>query len=314
MSRKVLFVDDDDNLRASVHRTFRNRYDLDLASGGPEGLRALEEHGPYAVVVADLSMPGMDGLEFLRQCQATAPDTVRIMFSGHAGTEALMEAINGGQVFRFVQKPCRLEDLARAVDEGLLQSGLATAERELLEATLSGSVRAITGMLETLDPAVFLSARILSDRSARVARALGLKDAWSVGLAALFSPLWILPLPASLRARLASGAELEAEAEQTLAEAVARAASVVREIPRLEEVARAIQFLGPLGGQGTPPENLERMPLPSRILQTVWDFNAVEARVKSKEVALEALRLRPGMYDLRVLAALASELGLRAGS
>jgi len=112
---KVLFVDDDDNILASVHRNFHKRYKLDVASGGPQALRAMEEHGPYAVVVADMAMPGMNGIEFLQKAQVLAPDTIRIMFTGHPGPVTLLEAINNGQVFRFVTKPCGAASLTTMV-------------------------------------------------------------------------------------------------------------------------------------------------------------------------------------------------------
>lgn len=301
MNRKVLFVDDDAHVLDSVYRNFRKRYQLDTASGGPQALRAMEEHGPYAVVVADMAMPGMNGIEFLEKAQVLAPDTVRIMFTGHPGPVTLLAAINSGQVFRFIAKPCSPEELARAVDAGLAQYRLATAERELLEATLCGAIGAMTGLLELIDPGTSYRARDLADRAGRVARALCAQDAWAITLAALYSPLWLLPL---------RGREDDPAA---LAAAVAKAAELVEPIPRLEEVARIIRYLGKgFDGSGLPegPPRGADLPLGSRILRAVLDFGAVEERVKSLEVALEELRMRTGRYDPRVLAAMATAFGV----
>ena len=289
MNIKVLFVDDDDNILASVHRHFHKRYKLDVASGGPQALRAMEEHGPYAVVVADMAMPGMNGIEFLQQAMALAPDTVRIMFTGHPGPLTLLEAINSGQVFRFVTKPCPPEELSRVVDAGLQQYRMLTAERELLESTLTGSLEAMTGMLELLDPVTYSAARTLADRAARVARAMGAGEAWAIRLAALFSPLWSAPPPAT-------------ESERTAARD--RAVDILLPIPRLEPVARLIDDLGkPFDGRDDPP-------LRSRILKALLDFAVVDGRVKSGEVALEELRLKGLRYDPQVLAAMAGVLNL----
>lgn len=313
MNAKVLFVDDDDNVLSAALRNYRNRYQMDTASGGAQALRAMEEHGPYAVVVADMAMPGMNGIEFLREAQALAPDTVRIMFTGHPGPVTLLEAINNGQVFRFVTKPCGAEELGRAVDAGLAQYRMVTAERELLEATLIGSISAMTGMLEAVDPAASSAARVLAERAGRVAGLLGAEDAWSITLAALFSPLWVLPLPPEARRRAAAEG-LEGPGEGgVLAAAVATAASLIQAIPRLEGVARILQYQGRgFDGSGFPASALagEELPLGSRILRTLVDFGAVEDRVKSREVALEELRLRNGRYDPLVLEAVASVLGL----
>jgi response regulator RpfG family c-di-GMP phosphodiesterase len=272
----------------------------------------MEEHGPYAVVVADMAMPGMNGIEFLGRAQLLAPKTVRIMFTGHPGPVTLMAAINSGQVFRFIPKPCQTEDLAKAVDDGIEQYRLATAEQELLETTLTRSVEAMTGILEVLDPTMFSVARALADRAVQVARALGARDPWSIHLAALFSPLWIHVLEAGARARTVDENLADPVGAQALASAVAKAADLVQPIARLEEVALIIRYLGRgADGSGFPAGALpaEGLPLGSRILRTLLDFHIVETRLHSREVALEHLRLQGQRYDPQVLAALAGIFG-----
>jgi len=310
VNTKVLFVDDDDNVLSAVLRNFRKRYEVDTASGGLQGLRAMEDHGPYAVVVADMAMPGMNGIEFLKRAQVLAPDTIRIMFTGHPGPVTMLEAINNGQVFRFISKPCKPEELALAVDAGVRQHRMITAERELLEATLTGSIAAMTGMLEVLDPALFSTARSLADRASWVARAMGAQDAWSITLAALFAPLWILPLSGELRRKAAA----EGMGDPALAPAQDKAANIVQPIPRLEGVAQIIRHLGTgFDGSGASALALkgEALPLGSRILRALLDFSAIEGRVKSMDVALEELRLQGGRYDPKVLSALAAALNLQ---
>ncbi len=84
MNGKILFVDDDANLLAACERNFRRQFRLDTAEGGEAGLKKLDAAGPYAVVVADRQMPGMDGIQFLSLVRQKAPDTVRLMLTGHA--------------------------------------------------------------------------------------------------------------------------------------------------------------------------------------------------------------------------------------
>jgi response regulator RpfG family c-di-GMP phosphodiesterase len=311
MKAKVLFVDDDDRILGAALRNFRNRYELDTASGGAQALRALEDHGPYAVVVADMAMPGMNGIEFMRQARELAPETVRILFTGHVGPATLLEAINGGEVFRFIPKPSDPEALGRAVDEGVAQHRMVIAERELLGATLKGSLAAFSGLFETLDPQIFFRARHLEERAGRLARDLKAPRAWTLTLAAQFTPLWLLPLAPATRARtLSECLELPADAE-ALTSAVARAALLVQGIPRLEEVAETIRLLARgYDGSGIPSEGPsgEDLPLGSRILRVLLDFNVLAARVRSEAVALESLHLAPGPYDPKVLQALSARI------
>jgi DNA-binding NtrC family response regulator len=83
MSKKILFVDDEPNVLQSIKRGMRSEFELDIACGGQEGLASIQSSGPYAVVVSDMRMPGMNGIEFLEQARALAPDTVRIMLTGN---------------------------------------------------------------------------------------------------------------------------------------------------------------------------------------------------------------------------------------
>ena len=307
MNEKVLFVDDDESLLDSVHRNFKKRYDLELATSGAQALKAMEANGPYAVVVADMAMPGMNGIEFLKKAQVLAPDTIRIMFTGHPGPVTLLESINSGQVFRFIAKPCDTDEISRVVDAGIRQYHLIAGERDLLEVTLTRSIEAMTGILEVLDPVVYLSAQTLSHRAALVARALGVADDWSITLAALYSPLWQLSLTPELRLQWARRKLDDPARKAQLSAAIERAANLLQPIPKLEGVAQIVRYQGKsLDGTGIPEDTIrgEAIPLGARVLRALQDFNAIEQSVKSKYVALEELRMQRGRFDPVVLATL----------
>ena len=84
MSSKILFVDDDANLLAACRRSLRGRFEVETALGGPQGLQLVSSSEPFAVILADMRMPGMDGIEFLRKVKDLAPDSVRMMLTGNA--------------------------------------------------------------------------------------------------------------------------------------------------------------------------------------------------------------------------------------
>ena len=88
MSSKILMVDDDENILAGYQRTLRKQFAIDTASSGAQGLAKLNEDGPYAVVVADMQMPNMNGVEFLKLAEAEMPDTVRVMLTGNADQQS----------------------------------------------------------------------------------------------------------------------------------------------------------------------------------------------------------------------------------
>src|SRR3972149_6213567 len=106
MPHKILCVDDDPNILDAFQRQLRKRFALDTAHNGIEGLQAIQDRGPYSVIVSDLRMPGMDGIQFLPVAPQNAPDSVRIMLTGNADLDAAMVAVNEGNIFRFLTKPC----------------------------------------------------------------------------------------------------------------------------------------------------------------------------------------------------------------
>ncbi len=112
---KILCVDDDANVLKSYKRQLGEQYDIETAGGPEEGLKSVDQSGPYAVIVADMCMPGMDGIEFLRRARKKAPYTVSIMLTGNADQQTAINAINDGNIFRFLTKPCPAEQLSNAL-------------------------------------------------------------------------------------------------------------------------------------------------------------------------------------------------------
>src|SRR5690606_21232193 len=126
-----------------------------------EGLALLGNGEGYAVVVADMQMPEMDGIEFLTRVKEIAPDIVRIMLTGNGDQITAIEAINKGSIFRFLSKPSA--HLVETLQEALRQHQLITAERELLENTLHGSIKMLSEILALAEPKLFGQAQWLRD-------------------------------------------------------------------------------------------------------------------------------------------------------
>lgn len=114
---KLLVVDDElDNLEL-LHRTFRRSYRVYRASSGQEALECLEQHGEMAIIISDQRMPKMNGTEFLSLTVNDYPDTIRIVLTGYTDVEDLVDAINSGQVFKYITKPWKPKELRQVIDE-----------------------------------------------------------------------------------------------------------------------------------------------------------------------------------------------------
>lgn len=241
MSERILFVDDERNLLDSYRRSLGRKYSIETAGGGEEGLAAMAARGPFAVVVSDLRMPGMDGVRFLTEVRTRVPDSVRIMLTGGADVEAAVAAVNQGNLFRFLTKPCPPDQLAAALDAALQQYRLVTAEKELLEKTLSGSVRVLTEVLSLASPRAFGRAQRIRRIARQLADHLQVPKPWQVELAAMLSQLGAVTLTPELADKVESGAPLD-EDEQTQVDSLPGvAASLIGNIPRLEPIARLIE-------------------------------------------------------------------------
>ena len=118
---KILCVDDERNVLKSLRRLFMDEddYEVFVAESGAEGLEVLEEEGDIRMIISDYRMPEMTGVEFLHQANEKWPETVRIVLSGYADTAAVVEAINEGQIYKFIPKPWNDEELLSTVSAAL---------------------------------------------------------------------------------------------------------------------------------------------------------------------------------------------------
>lgn len=121
MNQKVLLVDDEPRVLASLRRSLGERFNLTCAGSGEEALSLVRAEGPFAAIVSDMRMPGMGGLELLREMRRQAPETVRLVLSGHADFTAAVAAVNDGAIFRFHTKPVAPEVLAQSLECALLR-------------------------------------------------------------------------------------------------------------------------------------------------------------------------------------------------
>lgn len=130
----VLFVDDDTNILSGFRRHLKKYFNVFTAEGGEKGLEEIKKHGPFSVVVSDLRMPGMDGLEFLTKVRELTPDTILMMLTGHADLQTAIDAINKGNIYKFLIKPCKPSQLIQTVTEGVLAYGKRSQLEEKLQA------------------------------------------------------------------------------------------------------------------------------------------------------------------------------------
>jgi len=119
---RILCVDDEKKILTAIRRAFLdNNFEILNATSGPEGLDILRRITPIRVVISDFRMPGMNGVDFLKEVCKYWPETVRIIISGFADTAAIISAINEGKIFRFIPKPWNEDHLKAVTSDAVKQ-------------------------------------------------------------------------------------------------------------------------------------------------------------------------------------------------
>lgn len=305
MIERVLLVDDEEPLLKAYRRFLappaagagpptRRPYEIETLTSAEAALERIAHHGPYAVVVSDYKMPGLDGVRFLERVKAIAPSTVRVMLTGGAEIGTAIDSVNCGAVFRFLTKPCMPTTLSDTVAAALRQHQLVEAERALLEETVSGVVRLLMDTLTLVNPVVSNRAYRIRRCVRHIVRTLALSDAWQLEVAGMLSQFGCVVLGTEA---VAEGIDHPALAQQLLGR-----------IPRFEEVAAII-------GRQAMPFDVTDAPVPfaardrvrlgGQVLRAALEFEAATTAGQSAPEAIAALLRRPSDVDPQLIRALA---------
>ena len=239
-NQKILIVDDEEMLLKNISWNHRDDFEITTALGPHKALELIESEGPFAVVVSDMRMPEMNGIDLLTKIGTIQPETVRMMLSGFAELNTTIAAINKGHIFRFLTKPCDDSDFATALRSGLKQYELVQAEKELLEGTLRSSVKVLAEVLSLVNPLAFGKAERIRATVVGILKRLVVEDQWQLEIASMLCSLGCVTIPQELLQRYFDGEKICSEERGILNEHPQVAARLVGEIPRLEKVAALI--------------------------------------------------------------------------
>ncbi len=130
---KVLLVDDEPKLIAALRRRLSLDFNIVTANGGPEALEMIDKDPEIAVIVADMQMPVMNGIELLKAVKVRAPQIRRLMLTGNSDQETAIAAVNEGGVMRFFRKPCDNDELKAALRQALDEFAFQNADNVIDE-------------------------------------------------------------------------------------------------------------------------------------------------------------------------------------
>jgi response regulator RpfG family c-di-GMP phosphodiesterase len=240
--RRVLFVDDEPYVLDALVRNLSEEFEVTTATSGVQALETLatNERG-FSVIVSDMRMPEMTGAVLLAKARDTHPEVVRILLTGETDVQSAIAAVNEGEIYRYLTKPCPNALLKKALETAVAHHALIRAERELLEGTLRGVVKVMSDVLALVSPGVFARATRLKSLVAHAARQLKLENQWVFEVAALLSPIGCIALPDDLVSRVFAGQEVTDAERAAFATHPETAFRLLADIPRCDKVAAIIR-------------------------------------------------------------------------
>ncbi|MEW8507383.1 MAG: HD domain-containing phosphohydrolase [Candidatus Thiodiazotropha sp.] len=300
LPEKVLMVDDDRNLLDSFRRQFRKRVNLETATSGADGVQAVSDGGPFAVVISDMQMPNMNGIEFLSKVRTISPNTVRVMLTGNANLDVAIDAVNDGNIFRFLNKPVETDQLYQTITDSIQQYRLVTSEKILLNKTLKGAVDLMADILSMVNPVAFSHSSQIKQHAHTIVKSLSLQDSWHYDLAAMLCQLGYISLPEDLIRKVAEGEELTQAEAQHYKSHPGMGARLLKHIPRLEVVADMVErqndSVGKIEFQGKL-SNQDKAILGGQILRVAIAYENLISQGMEEQAAIDELKENPSHYD-----------------
>ncbi|MDA9556230.1 response regulator [Vibrio sp.] len=301
MDYPVLLVDDEANILSAFKRGLHKEVSLDVAQSADETLKLMQSKN-YAIIVADMQMPNMDGLTLLQKVKERSPDSVRMMLTGNTDQKTSVDAINHADIFRFINKPCSSSELLIHLKSALKMYELVVAERILLDKTLKSTIHLLNEVLSLSNPKISRYNSQILLYMKRLASEIKLKPHWSFDSMIQLSQLGYLTLNSQYFNIHQSKAHTMNT--KTLWRSVLLSHSFINKIPRMTKLAKNILYQEKcFNGAGYPEDNIKgkEIPIGARMLKIVATYVRLEMSGIESADALIELNKNPEYYDPELL-------------
>ncbi len=276
----VLIVDDEENNLQLLRRTFRGQYNLLMAHNGVEALEVVKQHrDEIALIVSDQKMPVMEGTEFLKQVKDINPSIIKILLTGHVGTDILVSAINDCDLFQYILKPFEPEELKIAVDSGISKYIMGSNNKlyynELRELFYK-TIRAISNALDTKDAYTNGHSLRVTLYSMILAKELNLDDTFmeDIEIAGLLHDIGKIAMPKSI---LCKNGRLNDEEFLIMKSHPTQGGKIVFNIKKLQMISGWVKAHHEKWDGTGYPDGLkgEEIPFPGRIIAIADTYDAM---------------------------------------
>ena len=296
----VLLVDDEERLLNGLRRQLRGEFEIVTAVGGERALEILESQSEVAVIISDMRMPGVTGVEVLEAFSKKSPTTTRIMLTGNAEQDCAVDAINKSHVFGFLNKPCSTDSLIQSIESGLAYHRLLVGEKKLMETTLAGSIKLLADVVSLLDPATTLDSRKMGRWAGVLAPHLTGVKRWELDFAVMLAPLGRVSVPLDILLRHSKGESQSAEEQAILSNVPEVGSRLLNNIPRMATVSKAVLYQDKnFDGSGYPNDNSHGADIPviARVLRILKSLSEISGNSELAATHFDELLRHKEWFD-----------------
>ncbi len=278
--KTILIVDDEENNLQLLRRTFRNSYNILLAHNGLEALDVVNKNKEkIALIVSDQKMPVMEGTEFFKKVNELSPQIIKILLTGHVGTDILVSAINDCDLYQYILKPFEPEELKVAVENGIEKYSLAEHNKLYyrgLKELFYKTIRAISNALDTKDSYTNGHSLRVTLYSMIIARELNLEPAFieDLEIAALLHDIGKIAIPKCI---LSKNGRLTNDEFIVMKSHPSKGEKIVVNIKKLHIISEWVKYHHEKYDGTGYPDGLkgEQIPLASRIIALADTYDAM---------------------------------------
>ncbi|MFK8114750.1 MAG: response regulator [Rubripirellula sp.] len=294
MSNQVLFVDDDPSLLNTMKRNLGFEYTVHIAEGAKSALEVCEKEGDFSVVLVDMQMPRINGIETIGLLRTRMPQAVFCMLTGNQDVATAIQAVNDGRVFRYLLKPCENSELEAAIDAAQKQHNLITAEKQLLSGTFAGSIRLITDLIESQEQQTVDTGR-MAEALTDLAKRMSVKIGWEETVAARVFMLGIAMLDRESAHRFLTLEPSSVEHKAIFAKICNHSAALLSRLPRLGWIVAVLKAVPKAESFDSGADRTE---IAAVLLRVVFYWNFLTNKGLSVEVASSIiLNVIPDLSD-----------------
>lgn len=304
-ANKILLVDDQPRTLEVFRLSVENDFDIELVDTAAKAWQLLNSSSEFAVVISDMHMPVVDGVQFLTTVRNRFPTITRIIMTADSDQEIAAKAVNDGQVFRFLQKPFSTAELRNVMQLGLEHHALLASEKNLLEETLRGSINLLVDLLADVKPLAFGRSRRAKKLVSMVCQKLEITHSWEIKVSAMLSQIGCISVPDRILEAIHSGETLKAVDQMEFNQHAKFGESLIENIPKMKSISRLVGWQHKRFDELRVLATSERELISASVLSICLEFDRLVQQNTTAEDAIDAMRQDNKRYDIKVVDALA---------